>query len=154
MVSRRVSFVCSRGEEFPLPEPPLSGTEVIELAERAMHCSSAEVHLEMKRGLSGLASIASTAPLVGMFGTIIGILDAFKGCGAQKWFCIAAIFEGLCEALVTTALGLFVAIPAAWFYNHLSNKLEAFDIEMEVASLELTNYFVLHLARQEKSPPS
>ncbi len=154
MVPRRVSFVCSRGADFPLPEHPLSGTEVIQLTERAMHRSSADVHLEMKRGLSGLATIASTAPLVGLFGTVIGILDAFKGCIGQKWFCTVIVIDGTCEALVTTALGLLVAIPAVWYYNYLSNKLEAFDIEMEVASLELTNYFVLHPARQEKSPPT
>jgi biopolymer transport protein ExbB/TolQ len=49
-----------------------------------------------------------------MFGTVIGILDAFKGCDGEKWFCLAMILEGLCEALVTTVLGLLVAIPAIW----------------------------------------
>ncbi len=61
------------------------------------------------------------------------------------------IIEGICEALLTTAVGLLVAVPAVWFYNYLSNKMEAFDIEMEIASLELVNYFALRLARQEKS---
>ena len=61
------------------------------------------------------------------------------------------VIEGICEALVTTALGRLVAVPAVWFYNYLSNKKEAFDIEMKVASLELVSYFDLHLGRQEKS---
>jgi biopolymer transport protein ExbB/TolQ len=65
----------------------------------------------MKRSLSGLASIASTAPLVGLFGTVIGILDAFKDCIGQKWFCTMMVLEGICEALVTTARGLLVAVP-------------------------------------------
>ena len=150
-MSRRVNFVCSRGAEFPLPKHPLSRTEVIEIANRALHCSSAEVRLKMKRGLSGLATIASTAPLVGLFGTVIGILDAFKGCSGEKWFCTMMVIDGICEALVTTALGLLVAVPAVWFYNYLSNRMEAFDIEMKVASLKLVSYFDLHLGRQEKS---
>jgi biopolymer transport protein ExbB/TolQ len=98
----------------------------------------------MKRSLSGLASIASTAPLVGLFGTVIGILDAFKGCIGQKWFCTMMVLEGICEALVTTALGLLVAVPAVWFYNYLSGKMEIFEIEMELASLELISYLVLY----------
>jgi biopolymer transport protein ExbB/TolQ len=126
----------------------LSRAEIVELAERSMHRSSSEVHLEMKRGLSGLATIASTAPLVGMFGTVTGIFDAFKGCGGSHWACLAATIEGICEALVTTALGLLVAVPTLWCYNYLSHKMEAFDIEMEVASLELLNYFDVRLGRQ------
>jgi hypothetical protein len=86
-MSRRVSLVCSRGADFPLVGPSLSRAEVFELAERAMHRLSAEVRLEMKCGLSGLATIASTGPLVGLFGTVIGIHDAFKGCGAGRWVC-------------------------------------------------------------------
>jgi biopolymer transport protein ExbB len=113
--------------------------------------SSAEVHLEMKRGLRGLATIASTAPFVGLFGTVLGILNAFKGCSGPLWYCLVAVIGGICEALVSTALGLLVAISAGWFYNYLSDKMEAFDIEMKVASLELVNYFVLCLGRREKS---
>ncbi len=100
--------------------------------------------------LSGLAPIASAAPLVGLFGTVIGLLDAFKGCIGSKWFCTMMVIEGICEALLTTALGRLVAVPAVWFYNYLSNKKEAFEIEMDVASLELLN-FAAHLGRQEKS---
>ena len=125
-----------------MAEPPLSRVEVIEIAERALRRSSAGVRLEMKRGLSGRATIASTAPL-------IGILDVFKGCIGQKWFCAMMVIDGVCEALVTTALGLLVAVPAVWFYNYLSNMQELFDIEMKIASLELVNYLVLHLGRRK-----
>jgi biopolymer transport protein ExbB/TolQ len=142
-------FVSSPWEDFPLPESPLSRVEVIEIAERALRRSSAGVRLEMKRGLSGLATIASTAPLIGLFGTVIGILDVFKGCIGQKWFCAMMVIDGVCEALVTTALGLLVAVPAVWFYNYLSNMQELFDIEMKIASLELVNYLVLHLGRRK-----
>ena len=119
-----------------------------------MLSSYGEVRLEMKRGLSGLATIACTAPLVGMFGTVIGIFDAFKGCGASRWVCLAATIEGICEALVTTALGLLVAVPATWCYNYLSSRMELFEVEMDLASLELVSYLVLHHGRQEKVRPS
>jgi biopolymer transport protein ExbB/TolQ len=109
-----------------------------------MERSSAEVSLEMKRRLSGLATVASTAPFVGMIGTVIGILDAFRGCIGSRWFCTAAVIAGICEALATTVLGLLVAIPAVWFYNYLSNTMELFEIEMKNASLELLNYLAIH----------
>ena len=96
--------------------------------------------MRMKRGLAGLASVVTTAPLIGLLGTIIGICDVFKGCGSQKWACFAAIMNGLCEALVTTIFGLLVAIPAAWFYNYLSDRLEIFNIETQLASSELLTY--------------
>ena len=108
----------------------------------------------MKRGLSGLASIASTAPLIGLFGTVIGLLYSFRGCGMARWACYAAIVGGIADALVSTALGLLVAVPAVWYYNYLSNKLEAFDIEMRLASLEVLNYLDLRLRLQESPTPS
>jgi biopolymer transport protein ExbB/TolQ len=146
-VSRRNSFAFSTLKNSPPPDPPLSRAEVLQIAERALRRSSSELHLELKRGLSGLASVASTAPLVGLLGTVIGIHDAFKGCGAQKWYCTMMVLEGVCEALATTVLGLLVAVPAVWLYNFFSTRLEVFDIEMELASLELMNYFLLFPAR-------
>jgi biopolymer transport protein ExbB len=143
-VLRRAILAFPSAADFPSPHLALSRTELFEFVERALRRRSAEVRLEMKRSLSGLASIASTAPLVGLFGTVIGILDAFKGCIGQKWFCTMMVLEGICEALVTTALGLLVAVPAVWFYNYLSGKMEIFEIEMELASLELISYLVLY----------
>lgn len=98
----------------------------------------------MKRGLANLASIVTTAPLLGLFGTVIGILDSFKGCIGQRWFCVQVIIQGNREALVTSALGLLVAIPASWFYNYLTERIELFNIEMQLASSELLNYLAIH----------
>lgn len=117
-----------------------------------MRSATAATRLEMKRRLANLATVATTAPLIGLFGTVIGILDAFKGCIGQKWFCAQMIIQGNCEALVTAALGLLVAIPAAWFYNYLSGRLEIFNIEMQLASSELLTYLTIRQRTRLISP--
>ena len=86
--------------------------EEIEASKRALERAEAIVHAELKRGLSGLATIGSTAPFVGLFGTVVGIINAFKGISTEKSTGLAAVAGGISEALVTTAIGLFVAIPA------------------------------------------
>jgi biopolymer transport protein ExbB/biopolymer transport protein TolQ len=96
----------------------------------------------MKRGLSGLATIGSTAPFVGLFGTVVGIINAFKGISSQKATGLSAVAGGISEALVTTALGLFVAIPAVMMFNYFTNRVEAFDVEMGNSSSELIDYFL------------
>src|SRR5229473_693022 len=121
--------------------------EAIAIAERnkKSHIAKvvATVHAEMKRGLSALATIGSTAPFVGLFGTVVGILNAFKGIEQSKATGLSAVAGGIAEALVTTALGLLVAVPAVWAYNYFTNKVEAFDVEMDNSSMELINYFIL-----------
>src|SRR3954449_764149 len=91
----------------------ISGEE-IEASKRALERAEAIVHAELKRGVSALATIGSTAPFVGLFGTVVGIINAFKTMAAEKTPGIGAIAGGISEALVTTAIGLFVAVPAVW----------------------------------------
>lgn len=98
----------------------------------------------MKRGLANLATVATTAPLIGLLGTVVGILDSTSGCTGQKWFCAQMIIRGNCEALVTAGLGLLVAIPSTWFHNYLTDRLEIFNIEMHLGSSELLNYLATH----------
>ena len=100
------------------------------------------VNAELKRGLSGLATIGATAPFVGLFGTTVGIINAFKGMSSEKTAGLSAVAGGISEALVTTAFGLFVAVPAVWAYNYFTNKVEAFAIEMTNSSSELIDYFI------------
>ena len=119
----------------------ISGEE-IEASKRALERSEAIVHAELKRGVSALATIGSTAPFVGLFGTVVGIINAFKGISSEKSTGLGAVAGGISEALVTTAVGLFVAIPAVWMYNYFSNKIEAFDVEMGNSSSELIDYFL------------
>jgi len=116
--------------------------EEIEASKRALERSEAIVHAELKRGVSGLATIGSTAPFVGLFGTVAGIINAFKGISTEKSTGLGAVAGGISEALVTTAIGLFVAIPAVWMYNFFTNKIEAFDVEMSNSSSELIDYFL------------
>jgi len=116
--------------------------EEIEASKRALERAEAIVHAELKRGLSGLATIGSTAPFVGLFGTVVGIINAFKGISTEKSTGLAAVAGGISEALVTTAIGLFVAIPAVWMYNFFTSKVEGFDVEMDNSSSELIDYFL------------
>ena len=119
----------------------ISGEEV-DASRRALERSEAIVHAELKRGVSTLATIGSTAPFVGLFGTVIGIINAFKTMAAQKTPGIGAIAGGISEALVTTAIGLFVAVPAVWAYNYFTGRVDAFDVEMGNSSSELLDYFL------------
>ncbi len=116
--------------------------ETIEASKRALERTEAIVHAELKRGLGGLATIGSTAPFVGLFGTVMGILNAFKGISEQKATGLGAVAGGISEALVTTAFGLLVAIPAVMMFNYLTGRVEAFDVEMDNSSSELIDYFL------------
>ena len=116
--------------------------EEIEASKRALERAEAIVHAELKRGIGGLATIGSTAPFVGLLGTVVGIINAFRGISTEKSTGLGAVAGGISEALVTTAIGLFVAIPAVWMYNYFTNKIEAFDVEMGNSSSELIDYFL------------
>jgi biopolymer transport protein ExbB/biopolymer transport protein TolQ len=120
----------------------------VEASQRALERSEAIVHAKLKRGLGGLATIGSTAPFIGLFGTVIGILDAFQAIATTKTSGIGAVAGGISEALVTTAFGLFVAIPAVMAFNYFTNRVEAFDVEMDNSSSELVDYFLKQGARR------
>ena len=114
----------------------------VDAAKRAIQRATAVNLADLKRGLSGLATIGSTAPFVGLFGTTFGIINAFAGMALTGSGGIAAISGGIAEALITTAFGLFVAVPAVWAYNYLGGKVEGFNIEMDNSSSELLDYFI------------
>ena len=114
----------------------------IDASKRALERAQAITHAELNRGLSGLATIGSTAPFVGLFGTVIGIINAFQGISQERSTGLGAVAGGISEALVATAIGLFVALPAVWMFNYFNSKVEGFDVEMENASSELIDYFL------------
>jgi biopolymer transport protein ExbB/TolQ len=101
----------------------------------------------LRRGLSLLATIGSTAPFVGLFGTTFGIIDAFKSVGVTGSTGFGAISTGIAEALVTTAFGLLVAVPAVWAYNYFANRVERMGCEMDRSSYELAAFLSRHADR-------
>lgn len=121
--------------------PDISGEE-IDASQRALVRAEAIVHAELKRGVSSLATIGSTAPFVGLFGTVVGIINAFTTMSSEKSAGIAAIAGGISEALVTTAFGLVVAVPAVWMFNYFTGRIDSFDVEMGNSSSELIDYFL------------
>src|SRR5438093_7550310 len=114
--------------------------ESLELVTSALRDSISETLIQLKQGLGFLATIGSTAPFIGLFGTVVGIINAFRGIAATGSGGMAAVSGGIAEALVATALGIFVAIPAVVAFNHFTGKLDQFQVEMNKASSELVNF--------------
>lgn len=100
---------------------------------------------EMKKGTGGLATIGSSAPFIGLFGTVVGIINAFTGIALSGSGGLAAVSAGIAEALITTAFGIFVAVPAVMAFNYFTTRLERFQIEMSNSSAELMDFFLKRL---------
>jgi len=111
----------------------------LELVTSALRDSISETLIELKRGLGLLATIGSTAPFIGLFGTVVGIINAFRSIAATGSGGMSVVSGGIAEALVSTALGIFVAIPAVVAFNHFTGKIEGFHVEMNRASSQLVN---------------
>ena len=111
----------------------------LELVTSALRDSISETLIQLKRGLGFLATIGSTAPFVGLFGTVVGIINAFRSIAATGSGGMSVVSGGIAEALVSTALGIFVAIPAVVAFNHFTGKIETFHVEMNRASSQLVN---------------
>jgi biopolymer transport protein ExbB/biopolymer transport protein TolQ len=114
--------------------------DMMEAAHRAIERATAVNLSDLKRGLSGLATIGATAPFVGLFGTVLGIINAFRGMALTGSGGIGAVSAGISEALVATAFGLFVAVPAVWAFNYFITKVEGFTVEMDNSASELIDY--------------
>ncbi len=127
----------------------ISGDE-IEASKRALQRAIAIKTAEFRRGLSGLATIGSTAPFVGLFGTVFGIISAFQGMKNAETAGIGAVAGGISEALITTAFSLAVAVPAVWLFNYFMGKVDGFIVEMDNSASELIDYFLKNRTRQLK----
>ena len=110
-----------------------------ELVTSAIRDSISEALINLKKGLGFLATIGSTAPFIGLFGTVVGIINAFRSIAATGSGGMSVVSGGIAEALVSTALGIFVAIPAVVAFNHFTGKIETFHVEMNRASSQLVN---------------
>lgn len=115
------------------------GTRV-EMVSRALDRSTARTLTDMKKGLGALATIGSTAPFIGLFGTVVGIVHAFQGIAESGSGGVAAVSGGIAEALIATALGILVAIPAVMAFNYFVATLERFHVEMDTTSAELVDF--------------
>ena len=120
----------------------LTRDDLLDTVRRAIQRATALTGNDLKKGVSSLATIGSTAPFVGLLGTVVGVISAFQGIAATGSGGIGSVSAGISEALVETALGLVVAIPAVWFYNYLTGRLEYFNVEMDNSSSEMVDYFV------------
>src|SRR3954471_2797660 len=113
----------------------------IEAARQGMDRTAMITIAELKENLGVLATIGATAPFVGLFGTVVGIINAFSKM-ATSGGGIASVSAGISEALVTTAFGLFVAVPAVWAYNYFQNRVDRFTVEMSNSGSEMAIYFL------------
>jgi biopolymer transport protein ExbB/biopolymer transport protein TolQ len=120
----------------------LSREDMMDTVRRSIQRASALTASDLKRGVAALATIGATAPFVGLLGTVVGIITAFQGIAATGSGGLGSVSAGISEALVETALGLVVAIPAVWFYNYLTGRIEYFNVEMDNSSSELVDYFI------------
>lgn len=106
--------------------------------ERGIKKAMSEVGVELEVFLSFLASIGSVAPFIGLFGTVWGIIHSFTGLSSGS-ATLAAVAPGIAEALVATAVGLFAAIPAVWFYNKFSSRIQDLQSEMDSFGYDFMN---------------
>jgi len=127
----------------------LSAVEVA-AAQRTVELNKLEQVARFRRGMGVLATVGSTAPFVGLLGTTMGVVNAFTGMAQAGSGGLAAISAGIAEALITTALGLFVAIPAVWLYNYFVNRVELISMEMDYGSKEVLNFLLVLESRLQE----
>jgi len=121
----------------------------INSAERAIERNELILIAEMKRGTGILATVGATAPFVGLLGTTMGVVNAFTGMASGGGSGgLAAVSAGIAEALITTAFGLLVAIPAVWIYNYFQTKSDFLTVEMTYSGKELIDYLIKNVGSE------
>jgi biopolymer transport protein ExbB/TolQ len=131
-----LEFEASRRDKRNV-DPEIS----VEAARQGMDRTAMITVAEFKENLGVLATVGATAPFVGLLGTVVGIINAFEGM-AKSGGGIASVSAGIAEALVATAFGLFVAIPAVWGFNYFQNRVDRFTVEMSNSGSEMSIYFL------------
>ena len=119
----------------------------------AMDRAVSQETLALRRGMTILATVSSTAPFVGLLGTVLGVINAFAGISAAKSAGIGAVAGGISEALIETAFGLVVAIPSVWVYNYFNGRVDNFGVEMNNSVSEMVDFFAKNRVELlEKTP--
>jgi biopolymer transport protein TolQ len=116
------------------------GETNIPAVQRAAQIASSEELTRLERRLPWLATTGAVAPFIGLFGTVWGIIDAFNGLGDAGAATLRAVAPGISEALITTAAGLFAAIPAVIAYNQFTHRMREFGARMDDFSMEMLNF--------------
>ncbi len=146
--SRKVSHVArvlgeALSEVKPLIQDRATVTSSdINSAERAVERQMLILLADLKQGLAVLATVGATAPFVGLLGTTMGVVNSFTGMAESGSGGLAAVSAGIAEALIATAFGLMVAIPAVWFYNYFQVQIEKITVEMTYTSKELIDFLI------------
>ncbi len=144
-----LAMVVSSGlKEFAAHQGAEITSDEMEASKRALERAIAVKTAELKRGLAGLATVGSTAPFVGLFGTVVGIIGAFVALAQAESAGIGAVGAAIAEALVATAFGIGVAVPAVWLFNYFTSKVTSFSVEMENSASELVDYFIRQRGKQ------
>lgn len=162
--AQRLQDVAAVAEQFnPSPLVPVfengygelrrQGTPNLQAIQRATQIASSEELTRLERRLQWLATTGSVSPFIGLFGTVWGIIDAFHGLGNAGAATLRAVAPGISEALITTAAGLFAAIPAVIAYNQFTHRLREFGARMDDFSLELLNTIERGLERSPDRTP-
>jgi len=136
---------------YHLEDKSLTAVEVA-ASSRMLELNKLEQVARFRRGLGVLATVGATAPFVGLLGTTMGVVNAFTGMAEMGSGGLGAISAGIAEALITTAFGLLVAIPAVWLFNFFQNRVELVQMEIEYGSKEFLNLLLVleqRLARGE-----
>lgn len=122
-------------------DPPVS----LDIIERAMRKVTLVEVNKLEDLLSFLASTGSASPFIGLFGTVWGIMSAFRNIGITEAASLAIVAPGISEALITTAMGLFAAIPAVLAYNYFERRIKVFMDDMDAFIIEMLNMFERHI---------
>jgi biopolymer transport protein TolQ len=135
----RVTAQAQSNPANPASPPPRPTLKSLDAVDRSLiRAATAEVN-KLEQKLTFLATTASITPFIGLFGTVLGIMIAFRRIGATGSTNLAVVAPGISEALIATAAGLFAAIPATYFYNHLTHRVKELSAEMDDFSLEFLN---------------
>lgn len=131
---------------FHSQDNALSAVEVASV-QRMIDLNNLEQLARFRRGLGVLATVGATSPFVGLLGTTMGVVNAFTGMANAGSGGLAAISAGIAEALITTAFGLLVAIPAVWLYNYFINRIDYLSMEVTYTTKEFMDFLIRYEAR-------
>ena len=139
-------FEAGFGEFSRLRSQSVPGTELLEGVRRAMRVAQLREIDRLEASLATLATVGSTSPYVGLFGTVWGIMGAFQGLGNAQQATLAMVAPGIAEALIATAAGLFAAIPAVVAYNRYADKMSRLELRYDAFMDEFSTLLQRHAA--------